>query len=94
MRNYEIMYIINPTVMEDARGAVIEKVEDILSKGGATELKTEKWGDRKLAYPIEKKNTGFYVLTNFKADGTGLTEVETRLNIVEDIMRYIIVKNK
>lgn len=92
MTNYEIMYIINPTVMEDARGAIIEKVETILTGANATELKTTKMGERKLAYPIEKKGTGFYVLTTFNADGQNLTEVETKLNITEEVMRYIIVK--
>ncbi len=93
MTNYEIMYIINPTIMEDARGAIIEKVESILTAAKATELKTTKMGERKLAYPIEKKGTGFYVLTTFKAAGTSLQEVENKLNITEEVMRYIIVKN-
>ncbi|UUV19904.1 30S ribosomal protein S6 [Fusobacteria bacterium ZRK30] len=94
MTNYEIMYIINPTVMEDARGAIIEKVETILTAANATELKTTKMGERKLAYPIEKKGTGFYVLTTFKAEGQNLQAAENKLNITEEVMRYIIVKNK
>jgi len=93
MTNYEIMYIINPTVMEDARGAIIEKVEAILTAATATELKTTKMGERKLAYPIEKKGTGFYVLTTFKAEGQNLQAVENKLNITEEVMRYIITKN-
>lgn len=94
MKNYEIMYIINPTVMAEGRDALVAKVEDILSTSGATELKTEKWGERKLAYPIEKKTSGFYVLTTFTMDGTNLTEVERKLNITEELMRYIVVKQK
>ncbi|OQY41891.1 MAG: 30S ribosomal protein S6 [Fusobacteriia bacterium 4572_74] len=94
MTNYEIMYIINPTVMEDARGAIIEKVETILTAANATELKTTKMGERKLAYPIEKKGTGFYVLTTFKTEGQNLQAAENKLNITEEVMRYIIVKNK
>jgi len=93
MTNYEIMYIINPTVMEDGRGAIIEKVETILTSAAATELKTTKMGERKLAYPIEKKGTGFYVLTTFKAEGQNLQAVENKLNITEEVMRYIITKN-
>ena len=93
MTKYEIMYIINPTVMEDARGAIIEKVETILTAAAATELKTTKMGERKLAYPIEKKGTGFYVLTTFKADGQNLQAAENKLNITEEVMRYIITKN-
>lgn len=94
MRNYEMMFIINPTVMADGRDALLAKVEETLTKAGATELKTEKWGERKLAYPIEKKTSGFYVLTTFTIDGTNLTEVERKLNITEGLMRYIVVKKK
>ena len=55
MTKYEIMYIINPTILEEGRDAVIAKVDAILTEAGATVAKTEKWGERKLAYPIEKK---------------------------------------
>ncbi|MGL4357996.1 MAG: 30S ribosomal protein S6, partial [Cetobacterium sp.] len=50
-------------------------------------------GERKLAYPIDKKKTGFYVLTTLEMDGTKLTEVESKLNITEEVMRYMVVKN-
>lgn len=92
MKKYEIMYIINPTILEEGRDAVVEKVNGILTAAGATIAKTEKWGERKLAYPIDKKKTGFYVLVTLEMDGTNLVEVERRLNITEEVMRYIIVK--
>ncbi|MGL4307900.1 30S ribosomal protein S6 [Cetobacterium sp. SF1] len=92
MRNYEIMYIINPTILEEGREAIIAKVTNILTAAGANILKSEKWGERKLAYPIDKKKTGFYVLTTLEMDGTKLAEVESKLNITEEVMRYIIVK--
>lgn len=92
MTKYEIMYIINPTILEEGREAVIEKVNAILAESGATVTKTEKWGERKLAYPIDKKKTGFYVLTTLEMDGVRLVEVERKMNITEEVMRYIIVK--
>lgn len=92
MKKYEIMYIINPTILEEGRDAVVEKVNGILTAAGATVTKSEKWGERKLAYPIDKKKTGFYVLTTLEMDGTRLVEVERKLNITEEVMRYIIVK--
>ncbi|MCI6153026.1 MULTISPECIES: 30S ribosomal protein S6 [Fusobacterium] len=92
MKAYEIMYIINPTVLEEGREAVMAKVNDILTAAGATVAKTEKWGERKLAYPIDKKKTGFYVLVTLEMDGTKLVDVERKLNITEEVMRYIIVK--
>lgn len=92
MKKYEIMYIINPTVLEEGREALIAEVNVLLEANGATIAKTEKWGERKLAYPIEKKKSGFYVLTTFEIDGVKLAEVEAKLNIVESVMRYIVVK--
>lgn len=86
------MFIINPTILEEGREAVIEKVTKILTTAGATVLKSERWGERKLAYPIDKKKTGFYVLTTLEMDGTKLTEVESKLNITEEVIRYIVVK--
>ena len=92
MTKYEIMYIINPTILEEGRDAVIAKVDAILTEAAATISKTENWGDSKFAYPIDKKKTGFYVLTMFEMDGTKLVDVERKLNITEEVMRYIIVK--
>lgn len=92
MKKYEIMYIINPTVLEEGREELINQVNALLTSNGATIAKTEKWGERKLAYPIDKKKSGFYVLTTFEIDGTKLAEVEAKLNIMESVMRYIVVK--
>lgn len=92
MKKYEIMYIINPTVLEEARESVMAKVNEILTEAGAIIAKSDKWGERKLAYPIEKKKTGFYVLTTLEIDGTKLVDVERKLNITESVMRYILVK--
>ena len=93
MRNYEIMFILSTQLTDEEKQAGIKLVEDTLTKAGAVEIKTEVWGDRKLAYPIKKKENGYYVLTLFQMDGTGLTEVEAKLNITESILKYMIVKN-
>ena len=93
MRNYEIMFILSTQLTEEEKNAGVEFVENTLKAAGAVEVKTEVWGDRKLAYPIKKKENGYYVLTLFQMDGTGLTEVEAKLNITESILKYMIVKN-
>ena len=93
MKNYEIMFILSTQLTDEEKQAGIKLVEDTLAKAGAVEIKTEVWGDRKLAYPIKKKENGYYVLTLFQMDGTGLTEVEAKLNITESILKYMIVKN-
>lgn len=93
MKNYEIMFILSTQLTEEEKKASIELVEATLTKAGAVELKTEVWGERKLAYPIKKKENGYYVLTLFQIDGTKLVEVESKLNITETILKYMIVKN-
>ena len=93
MRNYEIMFILSTQLTDEEKQAGVKLVEDTLAKAGAVEIKTEVWGERKLAYPIKKKENGYYVLTLFQMDGTGLTEVEAKLNITESILKYMIFKN-
>lgn len=94
MTKYEIMFILSTQITEDEKKAVVEKVEQVLSNSGAEEITTEIMGDRKLAYPIKKKENGYYVLTKFVMDGTKLGEVETKLNITESILKYMIVRNE
>ena len=93
MKNYEIMFILSTQLSDDEKKAGVTLVEETLTKAGAVELKTEIWGDRKLAYPIKKKENGYYVLTLFQIDGTRLPEVEAKLNISESILKYMIVRN-
>ena len=92
MKKYEFMYILFPTLTEEERNATILSVEETFKAAGANILSTDNWGERKLAYPIEKKETGFYVLTTLEVEGTELVNVQKKLNINEQMMRYIIVK--
>lgn len=92
MTKYEIMFIISTQLTEEEKKATISKVEETLVHFGATELSTEIMGDRKLAYPIKKKDNGYYVLTTFLIDGTQLVDIEKKLNITESILKYMIVR--
>lgn len=93
MKNYEIMFILSTQLTDEEKQAKVKFVEETLAKSEAAEIKTEVWGERKLAYPIKKKENGYYVLTTFQIDGIKLVEVEARLNIEESILKYMIVKN-
>ena len=93
MKNYEIMFILSTQLTDEEKQAKVKFVEETLAKSEAVEIKTEVWGERKLAYPIKKKENGYYVLTTFQADGTKFTEIESKLNINESILKYMIVKN-
>ena len=93
MKNYEIMFILSTQLTDEEKQAKVKFVEETLVKSEAAEIKTEVWGERKLAYPIKKKENGYYVLTTFQFDGIKLAEVEARLNIEESFLKYMIVKN-
>ncbi len=94
MTKYEIMFIISTQLTDEEKKANVEKVEQILAHSGAQEISTEIMGERKLAYPIKKKENGYYALTKFVMDGTKLVEVENKLNINEALLKYMIVKDE
>jgi len=86
------MYILDPSLDEDATQALIGQVEDFMAKQGVTVEKTEHWGKRRLAYRIGKHLEGFYVLSHFKA-GTGVVgELERRLRVTDGVMRFLTVR--
>ena len=92
MNKYETVFILTPVLSDAQMKEAVEKFTNLLKEQGAEIVNEENWGLRKLAYPIDKKKTGFYVLVTLEMDGTNLVEVERRLNITEEVMRYIIVK--
>ena len=91
MINYEIVYIISPKLEEEPRKALIEKVSSFLGANGEVES-IDEWGNKKLAYPINKCSEGYYVLMNFKANPDTVSEFERNIKITEDVIRYLIIK--
>jgi len=90
MRNYETIFILKPSLEEEKRNEAIEKFKAIIAADGEIE-KVEEWGNRKLAYEIEKIREGYYVLVNFKANSTLPKELERNFKISDDVIRYIVV---
>ncbi len=90
MINYEVMFIIDPTLEDEKKDAAVERVKNVIAAEGEVE-NVDVWGLRKLAYPIQKKNEGYYVVIDFKAEPTLPAELDRRLRISEDFMRHIIV---
>lgn len=91
MINYEIMFILDPTLDEEKKNAAIERVKEIIVKGNGEPGDPDVWGMRKLAYPIEKKNEGFYVVLEFKAEPELPKELDRRLKISDDYIRHMII---
>ncbi len=90
MKNYEVMFIINPALEDAKKEATVEKVKDIIAADGEVS-KVDTWGMRKLAYPIQKKNEGYYVVIEFAASTELPKELDRRLRISDDVMRHIII---
>lgn len=91
MTNYEVLFILDPASEDADKEAFTERVQTIITDEEGTVGKVDVWGMRKLAYPIRKKNEGYYVLVEFQA-GTELPkELDRRLKIADICMRHIIV---
>lgn len=84
------MFIIDPTLEEAKKDAVVETVKEIIAADGEVG-KVDVWGMRKLAYPIQKKNEGYYVVVEFKASTELPKELDRRLRISDAVMRHLIV---
>ena len=89
MTNYEVMFIIDPTLEDDKKEATIEAVKEIIASEGEVG-NVDVWGMKKLAYPIQKKTEGYYVVIEFKAQPTLPKELDRRLKISDNVMRHLI----
>ena len=90
MNKYELMVIIDPALEDDKKEAAIENVKSIIAEAGEVS-ETDVWGLRKLAYPIQKKLEGYYVVMQFAAEPELPKELDRRLRINDAYMRHIIV---
>ena len=92
MAKYEMLYLLNNDLTEEAKAQLVEKYEGIVTKMGGNVLSTDKWGTKKLAYPIKFKNEAYYVLTTFEADGAVINELNRVARIDADVYRLIVTK--
>ena len=91
MNKYELALVLSPALDEEGRTAEVAKVQATLERFGAKIEKVDDWGKRKLAYEIAKVNEGFYSFISFTADTTAPAEIESRMRIKENVLRYLII---
>lgn len=91
MKKYEVMYIIRPSLEDDARKALIEELSNAFTANGSTVESVKEWGLRDLAYEIDKETKGYYVLLNVEATVEGVNEFERLANLRENVIRHIVV---
>ena len=92
MNQYETVFILTPVLSDDQMKETVNKFKGLLAENGAEMLNEEQWGLKKLAYPIQKKSTGFYVLFEFKAQPELIKKLEVNFRRDEKVIRFQTVK--
>ena len=92
MHKYEMAVVLRPDLDEETKAAENQKVMDLITRFGGTIEKVDDWGKRRLAYEIQKVNEGFFSFISFDADSTAPAELESRMRIMENVLRYLIVR--
>lgn len=92
MKNYETVFILNPVLSEDQAKDTVEKFVKVLNKAKANVINVERWGLKKMAYPIQNKSTGFYNLIEFSTNSSDLINIlETEFRRDESVMRFLTI---
>jgi small subunit ribosomal protein S6 len=91
LKQYETVMILNPVLSAEQVTETVEKFKKILTDNGTEIVFENNWGLRKLAYPIQKKNTGFYYLIEFKCDGAIISKLELEYKRDERLMRFLTI---
>lgn len=92
MNKYQLLFIIDNSIDDEAKDAVIEKFSSLIQELGGTVGMLDKWGTHKYAYPINFKNEGYYVLMQFEADPTVPAEIDRQMRINDNVVRQLITK--
>ena len=92
MTKYEMLYVLDAGLAEDATEALIKKFEDLVTVGGGAVETIDRWGVKKLQYPINYKTEGYYVLMTFDANPSQIAEMERVASITDGVIRRMITK--
>ncbi len=92
MRSYEMVYVLRPTIPDDEIEQTIERVNGVIASRGGTIEKTDLWGRRRLAYPLDDHREGIYVLTNFTSPPKATKEIESQLRITDEVLRHLVIR--
>ncbi len=91
MSRYELALVVSAKIEDEARAAVVEKAKAYVTRFGGTITEVEDWGKKRLAYEIQKMREGFYYFIQFEAETTCPAELESRMRIMDGVLRYLIV---
>ena len=92
MHKYELAVVLNAKLEEDDKVASLDKVKALIERFGGRITNVDDWGKKRLAYEIQKMNEGFYYFIQFDAETTAPAEIESRIRIMDNVIRYLIVR--
>ena len=94
MNKYELALVVSAKIEDDARTATVEKAKEYITRAGGTVTEVEEWGKKKLAYDVQKMSEAFYYFIQFDGDSTTPNELESRVRIMEPVIRYLCVRQE
>ena len=94
MNKYELAVVLSAKLEDDERAAALEKVKGYITRFGGNIVDVDEWGKKRLAYEIQKMKEGFYYFVHFEAESTVPAEVEQRIRIMDNVLRYLCVKQE
>jgi small subunit ribosomal protein S6 len=92
LRDYELVLITNPELVEEKFDSIIDNLSQLITNSGGLVSEVDRWGKRRLAYPIGHFGEGIYVLARFKLKPAASIELEASLRISEDVLRHLLIK--
>ena len=92
MNKYELCVVLSAKLEDDERSAVLEKVQNLITRFGGTITNIDEWGKKKLAYEIQKMKEAYYYFVQFDADASAPIEIENRVRIMENVIRFLCVR--
>ena len=92
MTKYELAVVVSAKLEEEDRAAVVEKAKALIERFGGQITNVDDWGKKRLAYEIQKMKEGFYYFIRFDAEPTAPVEIESRVRIMDNVIRYLVVR--
>ena len=94
MNKYELAVVVSAKLEDDERTATLEKVKDIITNHGGVITNVDEWGKKRLAYEVQKMREGFYYFIQFDGQSTVPAEIESRVRLMENVVRYLVVRQE
>ena len=92
MNKYELAVVVSAKIEDDERAAVVDKCKALVERFGGTITEVDEWGKKRLAYEIQKMKEAFYYFIRFEAPATAPAEIESRVRIMDNVIRYLCVR--